>query len=115
MNTLDNRTRGKAPAGGTLGKHSGLLATLIKKQFMELATLFSFGKKRSKSGSAGGFVITLAIYVLLGLSIGAGVSTLSDSMGLELLGKGEDWKFFILMDIWGSSFSERVKTGNSLS
>ena len=101
MNTLDNRTRGKAPAGGTLGKHSGLLATLIKKQFMELATLFSFGKKRSKSGSAGGFVITLAIYVILGLSIGAGVSTLADEMGFELLGKGEDWKFFILMDIMG--------------
>lgn len=101
MNTLNNKTRERAPAGGSLGKHSGLLATLIKKQFMELATLFSLGKRRSQKGSAGGFIVTIAIYVLLGLSIGAGVSTLSDSMGLELLGKGEDWKFFILMDIMG--------------
>ena len=48
MNTLDNRARGKAPGGGGLGKTSGLLMTLIKKQFMELSTLFSMGKRRSK-------------------------------------------------------------------
>ena len=55
MNTLDSRARGKAPGGGGLGKTSGLLMTLIKKQFMELSTLFSMGKRRSKRGSAGGF------------------------------------------------------------
>ena len=80
MNTLDSRARGKAPGGGGLGKTSGLLMTLIKKQFMELSTLFSMGKRRSKRGSAGGFAFTLILYAVIALSLGASMYALSESL-----------------------------------
>ncbi len=78
-----------------------MLGALIKKQFMELSTLFSMGKRRSKRGTAGGFAITLILYGLLALSIGASMLMLAGPLSAMLLGKGEDWKFFILMDILG--------------
>ena len=78
-----------------------MLAALIKKQFMELGNHFSLGKRRSKSGSAGGFIFTIALYLIISFSIGAGILGLAYPLGEELLGKGEDWKFFILMDIMG--------------
>ena len=92
MNTLDSRARGKAPGGGGLGKTSGLLMTLIKKQFMELSTLFSMGKRRSKRGSAGGFAFTLILYAVIALSLGA----------------GEDWKLFVMMDILGIALATLI-------
>ena len=78
-----------------------MFSALVKKQFMELATLFSFGKRRSKRGSTGGALLTLGLYVLIGISLGASMSLLADSMGLELLNKGEDWKFFAVLDVLG--------------
>ncbi len=78
-----------------------MFSALVKKQFMELATLFSFGKRRSKRGSTGGALLTLGLYVLIGVSLGASMALLADSMGLELLNKGEDWKFFAVLDVLG--------------
>ena len=108
MNTLDNRARGKAPGGGGLGKTSGLLMTLIKKQFMELSTLFSMGKRRSKRGSAGGFAFTLILYAVIALSLGASMYALSESLSPVLLGQGEDWKLFVMMDILGIALATLI-------
>ena len=108
MNTLDSRARGKAPGGGGLGKTSGLLMTLIKKQFMELSTLFSMGKRRSKRGSAGGFAFTLILYAVIALSLGASMYALAESLSPVLLGQGEDWKLFVMMDILGIALATLI-------
>ena len=78
-----------------------MLGALIKKQFMELSTLFSFGKRRSKGGAAGGFAVTLGLYVLIAVSLGASMILFAWELSNELLGKGEDWKYFIMLDILG--------------
>ena len=95
------KNQASAPGGAGLGRHSGILGTLIKKQFMELSTLFSMGKRRSKKGSAGGYILTLIIYLLIAVSVGASMISLAHSLSPVLLGKGEDWKFFLMLDIMG--------------
>ena len=90
-----------------------MLSTLIKKQFMELSTLFSMGKRRSKRGSAGGFVLTLALYVLIAFSLGASMILLAWQLSDELVGKGEDWKYFILLDILGLMLATLITMFNA--
>ena len=85
-----------------------MLGALIKKQFMELATLFSMGKRRSKRGSVGGFAITLILYGLIAFSVGASMEMLAESLSPVLLGHGEDWKFFIMMDILGVALATLI-------
>ena len=97
-----------APGGAALGRHSSMLGALIKKQFMELSTLYSFSKRRTKNGSTGGFVITLLLYVLIAVSVGASMMALGMVLGDELLGKGEDWKYFLLMDVLGISLATLI-------
>ena len=97
----DLKIKAGAPGGSGLGRHSSVLGALIRKQFMELSTLYSFGKNRSKKGSTGGAVITLILYIFLAVSIGSSMLIMAHSLGEELLGKGEDWKYFLLLDITG--------------
>ena len=78
-----------------------MLGALIKKQFMELSTLFSFGKRGSRGGAVGGFAITLGLYILIAVSLGASMIVFAWELSDELLGNGEDWKFFIMLDILG--------------
>lgn len=85
-----------------------MFKALVKKQFMELSTLFNIGKKRSKRGSAGGFALTLGLYLLIAVSVGASMSILAEAMGQELLGHGEDWKYFIMLDITGLLLSTLI-------
>ena len=73
---------------------------LVKKQFMELATLFNIGKRRSKSGSTGGAVLVLILYVFLGVSIASSIFFFALTLSEELLGKGADWKYFVLLDVF---------------
>lgn len=113
MNTLNNKAHMTAPGGSGLGRHAGILGTLIKKQFMELGTLFSFGKRRSKRGSVGGYLVTMALYVFLGFSIGMSMRIFANELGFELLGKGEDWKYFILLDIMGVLLSTLITMFNA--
>ena len=82
-------------------KSSSMFGALLKKQFMELGTLFSFGKRRSKAGATGGFAFMLAIYLLIAFSLGASMYEFAASLGPALIGNGEDWKFFTLLDIMG--------------
>lgn len=105
---LDSRIKASAPGGSGLGRHSGMLGSLIKKQFMELSTLFSMGKRRSKRGSLGGFAITLILYALIAFSVGASMLILAESLSPVLLGHGEDWKFFIMMDILGVALATLI-------
>ena len=98
---LGNGGHSSAPGGGRLSGGGSMFGALVKKQFMELSTLFSFGKRRSKRGSAGGALLTLGLYILIGVSLGASMLLLAESMGLEILNKGEDWKFFAVLDTMG--------------
>ena len=82
---LDSRNKASVPGGSSLGRHSGMLGTLIKKQFMELSTLFSMGKRRSKRGSTGGYILTLVLYLLIAVSLGASMITLAWSLSPVLL------------------------------
>ncbi len=98
----------KAPGGGRFSAGGSLFGTLVKKQFMELSTMFSMGKRRSMRGSTGGFAITLALYILVAFSIGTSMMLLAEMLSDELLGKGEDWKFFVILDILGVAIATLV-------
>ena len=78
-----------------------MFGQLVKKQFMELSTLFSFNRRRSKGGSAGGLIFTLVIYLLIGFSLASGLTFFDMELADELLGNGEDWKYFVLLDLLG--------------
>ena len=101
------------PGGAALGRHSSMLGALIKKQFMELSTLFSFGKKRTQKGSTGGFAITMALYILIALSVGAGMMGMALPLSDQLLGKGEDWKYFMLLDMLGVGLATLITMFNA--
>ncbi len=99
----------QGPAGSArFNAGSSLFGALVKKQFMELSTLFSMGKRRSKRGSAGGFLLTLALYIFISFSIGASMMLLGEMLSDELLGKGEDWKYFMVLDIMGVALSTLI-------
>ena len=80
-----------------------MLKTLIKKQFLEVASFFTQGKdgKRRKSGAIFGF-IALMIY-------GAGAmcamfALLAHSLCAPLVEAGQGWVYFAFMGVMATAF-----------